>query len=138
MQLIKQIASFVLLMVYSVGIAHGAIPHSHYAEMTDGAKCEYGIEQTNACDDGLIHLLINLFSTAEATDIADFFVGSKSLNKGFLDGANVQLAAVLVSFITFSVEETEFVKTRTGFEPNLSYLSGHLSASGRRGPPTIS
>lgn len=138
MQLLKQIASFVLLMVYSVGIAHGAIPHSHYAETDNMATCEYGLEQKNACDDGLIHLLINLFSTAESTDIADLFVGGKSLNKSSLDEANLQLAAVLVSFITFSVEETEFVKARTGFEPNLSYLSGHLSASGRRGPPTIS
>lgn len=138
MKLIKQIASAILLMVYSVGIAHGAIPHSHYAQHNADSKCHHTIEQTEQCNDGLIDLLINLFSTTEFTDIADLFVGGASVNKTSLDVASVQLAAVLVSFITFSVEETEFVKTHAGFEPDLSDLSGHLSTSGRRGPPTIS
>lgn len=133
---VEQIGSFILLMIYSLGIAHGAIPHSHYAESTDSPRCEYDVEQNVQCDAGWMGMLINLFSEAEFTDIADLFVGA-SVKKLPLDDAKAQLAAVLVSFITVDINEDELTVALSQAEPDLSYHYSHVGSSSRRGPPTV-
>ncbi|MCF8461630.1 MAG: hypothetical protein K9G46_12980 [Flavobacteriales bacterium] len=136
MSRIKQLASFVLLMIYSVGIAHGAIPHSHYVESAHD-HCQVNQQQDSEHADGLIHMLIDIFNDNEFTDIADFFVGA-SVKKLPIDASKVQLAAVLVSFITINVEEDNSTATFGQSEPDLSYRFSHISSASRRGPPAVS
>jgi hypothetical protein len=160
MQLLKQIGSILLLMIYSLGMVHGFIPHSHYAELADGVVFEHGVEHgsnhlhhhhdandtgnhthvahNGHLDHGFMDILICILSEAHQTDIADLFISGNSLNEVSLDAAKLQLAAVLVSFMTIHVEE---IVPKTAVCPSdveLSYRYSHISAASRRGPPTVS
>ncbi|MBP9152987.1 MAG: hypothetical protein KBF73_11935 [Flavobacteriales bacterium] len=136
MSRVKQIASFILLMIYSVGIAHGAIPHSHYVASAHD-HCQVNQQQDSEHADGLIHMLIDIFNDNEFTDIADFFVGA-SVKKLPIDVTKIQLAAVLVSFITINVEQENSTAVLNQTEPDLSYCFSHISSASRRGPPVVS
>lgn len=159
MQLIKQIGSILLLLVYSLGMAHGAIPHSHYVGMTNSFVLEHGVEHNghhhhyhNAnytenhthvahgahFDNGLVDLLICLLSESEYEDIADLFFGGASVNGVSMDLAKIQLAAVFAPFFTFEVAEVEIIAAHGRSEADILYCYSHTDSSSRRGPPTVS
>ncbi len=152
---VKQLASFILLMIYSVGIVHGAIPHSHFDGKDDVLVLEHGVphhhhHDTNYIgshthvvhgghlDNGLMDLLICLLSESEYEDIADLFIGGASVNEVSLDLAKLQLAAVLVPFLTFDVGEVETIAAQGWPEADILYCYTQSDSSSRRGPPTVS
>lgn len=154
MQLLKQIGSVLLLTIYSLGMAHGAIPHSHYAGKADGVEnsSHHRHQHHNAndtgnhrhvahnghLDNGFMDMLICILSEADHTDIADLFISGNSSNAASLDASKLQLSAVLVSFMTISVEETVPNSSVRFSEIDLSYQYSHISAASRRGPPAVS
>lgn len=135
MNRVKQLASFVLLMIYSVGIAHGAIPHSHYVASAHD-HCQFTQETDCQNNNGLLHILIDLVNETDFTDIADLFIDA-SVKKLPLEDSKVSLTAVLVSFITINVEEDNSTATLGQTEPDLSYHFSHISSASRRGPPVV-
>ena len=147
-------------MVYSLGMVHGAIPHSHSAEISDVSVFEHGVEHgshhqhhhhdandsghhthvshAGHLDDGFMDMLICILSEADHTDISELFVSGNSLNEVPLDTTKLQLVAVLVSFVAIDTEETA---PKTAVRPSdfdLSYQHSHTSAASRRGPPAVS
>lgn len=159
MPLFKQIGSLLLLLVYSVGIAHGAIPHTHFADELEVPVYEHGMEHGshhqhhhhNAddsgdhthvqheghFDNGLMDMLICILSESDHTDIAELFLFAEG-NEASLDEAKLQLAAVLVSFVTTNLEETSSKTVVYTPWVDGSYNCFHVSAASRRGPPFIS
>ncbi|MBI1286267.1 MAG: hypothetical protein GC178_01700 [Flavobacteriales bacterium] len=159
MPLFKQIGSLFLLLVYSVGIVHGAIPHMHYANELNIPVYEHGMEHGNHhqhhfhdadysgdhthvqheghFDNGIMDMLICILSESDHTDVAELFLCSRA-NELSLDEAKLQLAAVLVSFVPTNLEETS--SKTIAYTPWVDgpYNCSHISAASRRGPPSVS
>lgn len=137
-------------------MVHGAIPHSHSGEMSDALVIEHGVEHgfyhhnanetgnhthvahNGHLDNGFMDMLICILSEADYTDIADLFISGSSSNEIPLEASKLQLAAVLVSFISIDIEETAPKTAVRPSEVDLSYQSSHISAASRRGPPAVS
>lgn len=134
----RQIASFILIMIYSVGIAHGAIPHSHYAETIEHAELSDISECSKQTDKGLISLLISLLSESEVTDIADFFVAGASYNTSLFTEANLAFVAVTICFLTVDLKVTELETFKYNSQVQLPYYGSLICSCSRRGPPTVS
>ena len=138
MKRLRQIASFILIMIYSVGIVHGAIPHSHYAETIQHAELSDVSECSKQTDRGLISLLISLLSESEVTDIADLFVAGASYNTSLFSETNLAFVAVTISFLTVDLNVTELETFTYNSQVQLLCYGSHISSCSRRGPPTVS
>ena len=137
MLMVRRVVSFLLWVAYTVGMVHGAIPHSHFFG-------SHGTEQSTEClleaeqdDAGLMRLLIHIFSESETTDIADYFVNETSEKDILSQSAKVAMTAVLVSFVSIYDQDVDS-SNYTIVEEVGHTLSAHDQALSRRGPPVVS
>ena len=137
MSLMKQIASWILIFTYSIGMVHGAIPHSHYVEMTDSRNAEPVADLNDGSETGLMELLIGLLSEPDFTDIEDLFVYSSSENTVLKSEAKAQFTAVLFALVILG---TEAIELPVSFDRSVEhrYCCAYLQSSSRRGPPLLS
>jgi hypothetical protein len=124
-------------MAYTVGMVHGAIPHSHFLESHDAEQSTEFLALDESDDAGLIRLLVHIFSESETTDIADYFVNETSNKEVSEQSVKITMATVLSSFVSLRVQEVD-----------ISYFSwpeidGNIRLANdqtlsRRGPPVVS
>lgn len=137
MMWIRRIVSVLLWVAYTVGMVHGAIPHSHYFESDNADQMADCLAQEQPNEADLIHLLVHIFSESETTDIADYFVNEISDKDVSTLSAKCALASVLVSFISIDYEEVD--SSNVTFAEAVDHtLLAHDQALSRRGPPVVS
>lgn len=137
MLLFNRIVSLLLWVSYTVGMVHGAIPHSHYYGTHSLEQSTECLAQSEADDAGLIRLLVHIFSESETTDIADYFVNETPDKDVSTLSAKYALAAVLVSFVSVYDEDVDSSNYTFSEEAGHTLLA-HDQALSRRGPPVVS
>ena len=137
MLMVRRFVSFLLWVAYTVGMVHGAIPHSHYYGTHSSEQSTECLAQSEADDAGLIRFLVHIFSESETTDIADYFVNETSEKDVLSQSAKVAMTAVLVSFVSVYDQDVDFSNYTIAEEAGHTLLA-HDQALSRRGPPVVS
>ncbi|MCB0755144.1 MAG: hypothetical protein H6603_09230 [Flavobacteriales bacterium] len=137
MLIVKKTVSLLLWVAYTIGMAHGAVPHSHFLGSHKAERSAQCLIQSESDDAELMRLLIHIFSESETTDIADYFVNETSDIDVSTLSARCALAAVLVSFVYICQEEVDSSNVTFAEEAGHTLLA-HDQALSRRGPPVVS
>ncbi len=137
MLMVRRIVSVLLWVAYTVGMVHGAIPHSHYYGAHSAEQSTECLAQDDEDEADLIRLLVHIFSESKTTDIADYFVNEISDKDVSTLSSKCALASVLVSFISIDYEEVD--SSNVTFTEEMGHtLLAHDQALSRRGPPVVS
>jgi hypothetical protein len=137
MLLLRRFVSILLWVAYTVGMVHGAIPHSHFIGSHDTQPSNECLVQDERDDAGLMRLLIHIFTESETTDIADYFFNETSDKNVSSLSAKLGLAAVLVSFVSVYDEDVDSSNYTIAEEAGHTLLA-HDQTLSRRGPPIVS
>jgi len=158
MSIYRSVISIFLLLSYSIGFAHGLVPHSqenangvepdtdnydqfhqHKQHSHDQIAAIAHFEHLDHCDDNMLDLLICLMDDTEhpcAEENAAFYTPSITGNTPSNKYVPVNIIAVLIAVFTDSGEDEDLV--RSNFGAHLTQLFPPLFDAPFRGPPTVS